>query len=180
MLAKLFFAKIAQNSDFPARINSRDLGQRETEDPYACPAPARTGKDLALRGCRIPKRPIPFATAAGPQRDPLDCQASSRLNVTATGNRQARSISSGVRLTDDAMACAGTLDWPMTKAQSPSAEQTCDDKNPKNTKEVSAVHGTKLKRKSLLLPTAMQHRANILFRYAPTRALQPVQHARHG
>ena len=51
MLPNLLFAQITENSDFPARINSRDLGQlvqRETEDAYACPASARTGKDLAL------------------------------------------------------------------------------------------------------------------------------------
>ena len=42
------------------------------------------------------------------------------LNVTATGRRQARSISSGLRVTDDAMTYGETLDWPMTRAPVPS------------------------------------------------------------
>src|SRR6266581_7919031 len=60
-----------------------------------------------------------LATAAGPQRDPFDCQLSCRLNVAATGKRHARSISSGVRVTEDAMACGDTLDWPTSRAAAP-------------------------------------------------------------
>jgi len=113
MLPKLLFAKIAQHSDFSTRIDSRDLGQlvqRKTEDAHACPTPAGTGKHFALCACRIPNDRYTLAMAAGPQRDLLDCQVSCRLNVAATGNRHARSISSGVRLTDEAMACGDTLD----------------------------------------------------------------------
>ena len=50
-----------------------------------------------------------LATAAGPQREPFDCQVSCRLNVAATGKRHARSTRSGVRVTDEAMACGDTF-----------------------------------------------------------------------
>ena len=71
-----------------------------------------------------PSERYALATAAGPQRDPFDCQLTCRLKVAATGKCHARSISSGVRVTDDAMACGDTLVWPTTKAPAPRSTKT--------------------------------------------------------
>ena len=127
MHPKLFFAEIAQEGDFPVRIRPRDIGQliqRKAEDAKPCPAPTRAGKHLAFCARRLPQRANALATAAGPQRDPFDCQLTCRLKVAATGKCHARSISSGVRVTDDAMACGDTLVWPTTKAPAPRSTKT--------------------------------------------------------
>jgi hypothetical protein len=56
-----------------------------------------------------PSERYALAIAAGPHREILDCQASCRLNVIATGKPHARSTSSGVDVTDDAIASGDTL-----------------------------------------------------------------------
>ncbi len=81
------------------------------------PVPANTAPSVLAAS---PNDRYALATAAGPQRDPLDCQLTCLWNVAATGSRHARSISSGVRVTEDAMTCAGTWDWPTTRAPVPS------------------------------------------------------------
>jgi hypothetical protein len=84
-----------------------------------------------------PRDRYALATAAGPQRDPFDCQVSCRLNVAATGKRHARSTSSGVRVTDDVDGLWRHLG--LADDQSPGAEETCGDEN---AKEVSALHAS--------------------------------------
>jgi hypothetical protein len=59
MLPKLFFAEVAQDGNFLARIGSRDIGQlvqRKPKNAHACPTPTRAGKYLALCDCRLSKR----------------------------------------------------------------------------------------------------------------------------
>src|SRR5215208_686378 len=88
----------------------------QTPVQHRC-VPARTLSSVIAAS---PSERYALATAAGPQRDTLDCQVSCRLNVAATGKCHARSTSSGVRVTEVAMACGGTLDWTTTRAPAPS------------------------------------------------------------
>jgi len=57
-----------------------------------------------------------FATGAGPQREPFDCQSTCLWNVGATGRCHARSMGSGVRVADEAMTSDGTCDRLTTRA----------------------------------------------------------------
>src|SRR4051812_3593553 len=57
-----------------------------------------------------------FATAAGPQRKPFDCQSTCLWNVAAPGRCHARSMGSGVRVADEAMTSDGTCDRLTTRA----------------------------------------------------------------
>lgn len=122
MILELFFVEIAQESDFPARIGARDIGQLSRVRPNIHtpvqhrPVPSSTLSSVVAGS---PSERYALATAAGPQRDPFDCQVRCRLNVAATGKRHARSTRSDVRVTDDAIASGGTLDWPTTRALAP-------------------------------------------------------------
>jgi len=77
-----------------------------------------------------------LATAAGPQRDPFDCQVSRRLKVAAIGS---------ATRAPQALACVSpTTRWPVAtpwipddQSQSPGTEQTGGDKD---TNEVAALH----------------------------------------
>ena len=113
MLPKLFFAKIAQYSDFrvvstrATSANSFNVSPKMHTPVQHLPVPASTLPSVIAAS---PSDRYTLATAAGPQREPFVCQVSTWLKVAATGKRQARSISSGVRLTDEAMASGDTLD----------------------------------------------------------------------
>jgi len=108
MLQKLVFAEIAQDRSVRPKMHTPVQHQ---------PVPANTLSSVLAAS---PSDRYAFATAAGPQRDPFDCQLTSLWNVVTTDRRHARSISSGVRVTEDAMACGDTWDWPTTSAPAPS------------------------------------------------------------
>src|SRR5262245_32745088 len=80
------------------------------------PVPASTLPSV-LAGS--PSDRFALATAAGPQRDPFDCQLICLWYVAATGSCHACSISSGVLVTADTIACCGTRDWPTTNNPAP-------------------------------------------------------------
>jgi hypothetical protein len=119
MLAKLAFIEIAQDRNFPACVGPRDfrqLIQCEAQDAYAGPAATGAGQYLPSVLASSPMDRYVLAMVAGPQRDALDCQLTFLSNVAATGSRHARSISSGVRVTEDSMTCVGTCHWGITRA----------------------------------------------------------------
>jgi hypothetical protein len=77
------------------------------------PVPARTF--FSVLAASLSER-YAFATAAGPQRELLNCHVTRLSNVAATGRLQARSRRSGLRITENAMASDGTRDCPTTRA----------------------------------------------------------------
>jgi hypothetical protein len=87
--------------------NSSKVRPRMQKPVQHRPVPAST---LPSVFAVSPNERYALATEAGPQREIFDCYISCRLNVPATGKCHARSKSSGVRVTDEAIACGDTLD----------------------------------------------------------------------
>lgn len=103
MFAKLVFIEIAQDRTFPACVGPGDfrkLVQCEAQNAYAGPAATGAGQYLSLCARSLPKGAIRISDGGRSTTRPIDCQLTFLWNVAATGSRHARSISSGVRVTD--------------------------------------------------------------------------------